>query len=139
MLLNCSSARVKCQVSPGLASDNKGRMSLAPGSPSMAKLTTETIKKTTAELDQAWGLDHGCWVVTSKMFPKADIPVIQLSLDYGKNAQWHYELGKEIAALREKGALILASGNMVHNLRMINWNDFYAKMDWAEEMQWLAW
>lgn len=105
----------------------------APGSPALAAETKEAVHKTIVGLDQAWGLDHGCWSVAKRMFPKADIPIIQLSLDYTKDAQWHYELAKEIAALRNKGVLILGSGNMVHNLGMINWKDFYAKMDWAEE------
>jgi 4,5-DOPA dioxygenase extradiol len=105
----------------------------APGSPALAKETKEQVKKAILGLDEAWGLDHGCWSVVKRMFPKADIPIIQLSLDYTKDAQWHYELAKELAVLRNKGVLILGSGNMVHNLGLINWKDFYAKMDWAEE------
>jgi 4,5-DOPA dioxygenase extradiol len=106
----------------------------APGSPETAKMTKESIQKAIVGLDQAWGLDHGCWSVAKRMFPKADIPIIQLSLDYTKDARWHYDLAKELAALRTKGVLILGSGNIVHNLGLINWNDFYAKMDWAEEI-----
>jgi len=105
----------------------------APGSPETAAQTKESVKSALLGLDQAWGLDHGCWSVARQMFPKADIPIVQLSLDYTKNAQWHYDLAKELAVLRTKGILILGSGNMVHNLGLINWNDFYAKMDWAEE------
>jgi len=105
----------------------------APGSPETAQQAKETVNSALVGLDNAWGLDHGCWSVAKNMFPKADIPIIQLSLDYTKNAQWHYDLAKELAVLRDKGILILGSGNMVHNLRLINWNDFYAKMDWAEQ------
>ncbi len=105
----------------------------APGSPVTAEHTKESIKGALVGLDHAWGLDHGCWSVAKNMYPNADIPIIQLSLDYTKNAQWHFGLAKELAVLRTKGILILGSGNMVHNLGLINWNDFNAKMDWAEE------
>jgi len=105
----------------------------APGSPETAEEVKGEAKKAIIGLDQAWGLDHGCWSVAKRMFPKADVPIIQLSLDYTKDAQWHYEFAKELSILRNKGVLILGSGNMVHNLGLINWNDFNAKMDWAEE------
>jgi len=105
----------------------------APGSPEIATQTKATISGALVGLDQAWGLDHGCWSVAKNMYPNADIPIIQLSLDYTKNAQWHFDLAKELAVLRTKGILILGSGNMVHNLGLVNWNDFYAKMEWAEE------
>jgi len=105
----------------------------APGSPATAREVKEQVKKNMVGLDQAWGLDHGCWSVAKRMFPKVDIPIIQLSLDYTKDAAWHYEFSKEIAELRSKGVLFLGSGNMVHNLGMIDWDNFYAKMDWAEE------
>ncbi len=104
----------------------------APGNPELAVETKKTVNDINIGLDQAWGLDHGCWSVLNQMYPKADIPVIQLSLDYTKDAQWHYSLAKELAVLRTKGILILGSGNIVHNLRLINWNDFNAKMEWAE-------
>jgi 4,5-DOPA dioxygenase extradiol len=105
----------------------------APGSPATAKLTKETIKKAIVGLDEAWGLDHGCWSVAKRMYPNADIPIIQLSLDYTKDTQSHYDLAKQLSVLRTKGVLILGSGNIVHNLGLINWQDFYAKMEWAEE------
>lgn len=105
----------------------------APGSPKIAKETKEIVKSAIVGLDEAWGLDHGCWSVARRMYPNADIPIIQLSLDYTKNAQWHYDLAKDLAVLRSKGILVLGSGNIVHNLGLINWSDFYAKMDWAEE------
>lgn len=106
------------------------------GSPSLAQETKETIKKTTVELDFKWGLDHGAWSVIKHLYPKADIPVIQMSLDYRQPPQYHYELAKEISILRNKGVLIIGSGNMVHNLRMIAWNKFHEDnfaFDWAEE------
>jgi len=108
----------------------------APGSPSVAIQTQELIKKTEVKLDQGWGLDHGCWSVVKHLYPAADVPVLQLSLDYSQAAQYHYELAKELAALRKKGVLIIGSGNMVHNLRMVAWDKFnqpdYA-YDWAAE------
>lgn len=110
---------------------------LAPGSKWLAEQTKQTVKKTVVGLDESWGFDHGCWSVTKNMFPNADIPIIQLSLDYTKPAQYHYELAQELSSLRKKGVLIIGSGNMVHNLRMISVknNDFNAPYghDWAVE------
>ena len=98
------------------------------------------MKTVNVGLDQAWGLDHGCWSVLVKMFPAADIPVVQLSLDYTKPASAHYALAKELAPLRQKGVLILGSGNMVHNLGRIAFKtnasgDFNTPfgLDWAIE------
>jgi len=104
----------------------------SPGSPELAKQTKEFIKKTTIELDNDWGLDHGTWSVLCKMFPKADIPTFQLSLDYTQSPEYHYELAKELKELRSKGVLIIGSGNIVHNLRMTSFDkaDGY---DWAIE------
>lgn len=108
----------------------------APGSPELAKQTKSIIKKTEVGLDQSWGLDHGCWSVVKNMYPKADVPVIQMSLDYYQTPQYHYDLAKELSALRKKGVLIIGSGNMVHNLGMIAWDKLntvdYA-YDWAAE------
>jgi 4,5-DOPA dioxygenase extradiol len=89
----------------------------APGSPLLAAETQKVITSTTVKSDFEWGLDHGTWSVTKNMFPQADIPVIQLSLDFTQGPQYHYELGKQLAALRRKGVLIISSGNMVHNFR----------------------
>jgi 4,5-DOPA dioxygenase extradiol len=101
----------------------------APGSPELARLTQEIVQKTRVRLDQTWGLDHGTWSVLYRMFPNADIPVIQLSLDQTKEPAFHYELGKELRALRNKGVLIVGSGNIVHNLRLVAYqNQGY---DWA--------
>jgi 4,5-DOPA dioxygenase extradiol len=105
----------------------------APGSPSLAKETKELIKQTEAKLDQHWGLDHGCWSVTKNMYPDADIPIIQMSIDYTQTPQWHYQLAKELSSLRNKGILILGSGNIVHNLRVMNWHTPDKGFDWAEE------
>lgn len=108
----------------------------APGSPALAKETKELIKKVQVGLDDKWGLDHGAWSVVKHLYPNADVPVIQMSIDYTQNAQYHYELAKELAALRNKGVLIIGSGNMVHNLGMISWDklntDSYG-YDWAIE------
>ncbi len=108
----------------------------APGSPALAKETRELVKKTTIGLDEKWGLDHGAWSVIKHLYPNADIPIIQMSLDYSKPAQYHFDLAQELSVLRQKGILIVGSGNMVHNLGMVAWNklngDPYA-YDWAIE------
>lgn len=108
----------------------------APGSPKIAEETKKLVKKTKVESDENWGLDHGAWSVIKHMYPNADVPVIQMSLDYTKPADFHYELAKELAMLRERGVLIVGSGNMVHNLRMVAWdriNDDVYGYDWALE------
>ena len=105
----------------------------APGSPSYAKLTAATITSTKVQEDAQWGLDHGTWSVIKHMYPAANVPVFQLSIDFRKTSTWHFELGKQLSALREKGVLIVASGNVVHNLGMISWNDPNKKFDWAIE------
>ena len=94
----------------------------APGSPELATETKHIISKTAVGLDDKWGLDHGAWSVIKHLYPKADIPVIQMSIDYTKSAKYHYELAKEINSLRNKGVLIIGSGNMVHNLRKVAWD-----------------
>ena len=93
-----------------------------PGSPELAKETKHIISSTEVGLDDKWGLDHGAWSVIKHLYPNADIPVIQMSIDYTKPAKYHYELAKEINSLRHKGVLIIGSGNMVHNLRKVAWN-----------------
>ena len=108
----------------------------APGNPELAKETKQIVHKTEVGMDDKWGLDHGAWSVIKHMYPDADVPVVQMSLDYTKPPQYHYELAKELAALRRKGVLIVGSGNMVHNLRKVAWNKLnevdYA-YDWAKE------
>lgn len=106
----------------------------AHGSSKIAKDASNLITNANAQLDMEWGLDHGCWSILRHMYPKADIPVIQMSLDYRKDAGYHYELAKELVSLRNKNVLILGSGNMVHNLRIIDWQQTSDKgFDWAEE------
>ena len=106
----------------------------APGSPALARETKDMIRTTEVGLDDRWGLDHGAWSVIKHLYPNSDVPVIQLSLDYSKTPQDHYDLAKEIASLREKGVLIIGSGNMVHNLSMVAWDKINADnygYDWA--------
>jgi 4,5-DOPA dioxygenase extradiol len=105
----------------------------APGNPELAKITAAAIRSTQVQLDQDWGLDHGCWSILNQMYPNADIPVLQLSLDYTKPMSYHFELAKELAFLREKGVLIIGSGNMVHNLGKLNWQQAEGGYDWAVE------
>lgn len=109
----------------------------APGSLVFAEETKRIIHSTNVELDHDWGLDHGTWTIVRHMYPEADIPVLQLSIDYTKPASYHYELAKELFALRKKGVLIIGSGNMVHNLRMVAWDKLDEPgfgFDWALEM-----
>ncbi len=106
----------------------------APGSPELAKDTQKVIKKTEVGLDDKWGLDHGAWSVIKHLYPKADVPVIQMSLDYYQAAQYHYELAQELSSLRNKGVLIIGSGNIVHNLGMVAWDKLKEPeygYDWA--------
>lgn len=108
----------------------------APGSPQLAQQTKDLINKTDVGLDDKWGLDHGAWSVIKHLYPNANIPVIQLSLDYQKDAQYHYDLAKQITSLRQKGILIIGSGNIVHNLRMVAWDKLKGEpyaFDWANE------
>lgn len=109
----------------------------APGDPALAKATRQLITKTHVGLDHDWGLDHGSWTVVRRMYPAANIPVLQLSIDYHQPPAYHYELARELAALRKKGVLIIGSGNMVHNLRMVAWDKADAPeygYDWCIEM-----
>lgn len=108
----------------------------APGSPKLAEETKSIIKKTQVGLDDTWGLDHGAWSVIKHLYPSADIPVIQLSIDYTQGPQSHYDLARELSVLRSKGILIVGSGNMVHNLRLVAWDKLNANefgFDWALE------
>lgn len=108
----------------------------APGSPQLAKETQGLVTKTQVGLDEKWGLDHGAWSVIKHLYPNADVPVIQMSLDYNQSPQYHYELARELSALRKKGVLIVGSGNMVHNLRLVAWNKLNEAgfaFDWAIE------
>lgn len=109
----------------------------APGNSQLALETKELITSTNVGLNHDWGLDHGAWTVVRRMYPDATIPVLQLSIDYSKPASYHYNLAKELVALRKKGVLIIGSGNMVHNLRMVAWDKLDKPgfgYDWAIEM-----
>ncbi|QTY27880.1 4,5-DOPA dioxygenase extradiol [Flavobacterium sp. CS20] len=107
----------------------------AKGSPELAEETKSIITKTEVGLNDKWGLDHGAWSVIKHLYPNADIPVIQMSIDYSKPARYHYELAQELNSLRHKGVLIIGSGNMVHNLRRVSWNKLNEEFafDWATE------
>ena len=111
----------------------------APGSPELAQTVREQITQPSIQVDShQWGLDHGTWAVLCKMYPAANIPVVQLSIDINKPAAFHFELGQKIAFLRQQGVLILGSGNIVHNLRKMNWNKTGQGEDWAIEFdQWV--
>ena len=102
----------------------------APGSPSEA---ASVARDPEILPDKEWGLDHGSWSVLRHMYPKADVPAFQLSLDSRRSFQQHLELGREIASLRERGVLILGSGNIVHNLGRIDWDEPHGAYDWAVE------
>jgi 4,5-DOPA dioxygenase extradiol len=108
----------------------------AKGSPELAKETKQILQPAIVELDEKWGLDHGAWSVIIHLYPDADVPVIQMSIDYTKPAQYHYELAKKLNSLRDKGILIIGSGNIIHNLRLADFpninKDNYG-YDWAIE------
>ncbi len=106
----------------------------APGNPALAQFAQAAAPDALIQLDTRWGLDHGCWSVLRRMYPGADIPVVQLSLNRTKAPQWHYELAGNFGRLRDRGILILASGNIVHNLRMVRWDAPDTAYDWADEM-----
>lgn len=108
----------------------------AKGSPELAEATKLLLEPNLVELDEKWGLDHGAWSVLKHLYPNADIPVIQLSIDYTKPAQYHFELAQKLSKLREKGILIIGSGNIVHNLRLVDFQNFHKDdygYDWAIE------
>lgn len=103
----------------------------APGSPDLANAIAEALAPCEVRLDREWGFDHGSWGVLIKMYPEADIPVVQLSIDGTKPPAYHFELGRKLAALREQGIMIVASGNVVHNLRMVRWQGEAEPYAWA--------
>ena len=108
----------------------------APGSPDLARETKKLINKAEVGLDEKWGLDHGAWSIIKHLYPQANVPVIELSLDYTQTPRYHYELARELSSLREKGVLIIGSGNMVHNLGLLAWDKLNAPeygFDWAIE------
>ncbi|MDI1235376.1 MAG: 4,5-DOPA dioxygenase extradiol [bacterium] len=109
----------------------------APGNPSLASEISGIVKKANIGLDHEWGLDHGTWSVIKNMYPLANIPILQMSIDYNQSMQYHYDLAKELVSLRKKGVLIVGSGNMIHNLQMVAWDKMEVPnygYDWAIEM-----
>lgn len=108
----------------------------APGSPELAGQIRGLLSPLIVALDGDWGLDHGTWTVLRHLFPKADIPVVQLSIDRNKPPVFHYELGKRLMSLREEGILVVGSGNLVHNLQRYSWGNSGAQpFDWAERFE----
>jgi len=109
----------------------------APGDSELAKRLVHLLKPTSVDQDnKSWGLDHGTWSVLTHMFPKADIPVVQLSIDGTREPIFHYNLGKLLSPLRDEGVLILASGNIVHNLHAFSWGDHQARaFPWGLEFE----
>jgi 4,5-DOPA dioxygenase extradiol len=108
----------------------------AKGSPELATITQELLLPTAVELDEHWGLDHGAWSVIKHLYPEANVPVIQMSIDYTKSGQYHFELAQKLSVLRSKGILIIGSGNIVHNLRLVDFHNFDKDnygYDWAIE------
>lgn len=106
----------------------------APGSPELAARVAELLAPQPVVLDQqAWGLDHGTWSVLSKVYPDADVPVVQLSMDASKPPQWHFDLAQRLAPLRDEGVLIVGTGNIVHNLPAMDWGERHcAPYDWSQ-------
>ena len=108
----------------------------AKGDPALASETSKLLKPTIVELDQQWGLDHGTWSILKHMYPNADIPVLQLSIDQTKSAEYHFDLAGRLTTLRDKGVLIIGSGNIVHNLRLVDFQNMHREnygFDWAIE------
>ena len=104
----------------------------APGDPVLASRVQALLRPVAVTADQEWGLDHGTWSVLVHIYPQANVPVVQLSIDAGQPAPYHYELGRRLAALRDEGVLILGSGNVVHNLGLIKWSAGASAYPWAE-------
>ncbi|MGH7461804.1 MAG: 4,5-DOPA dioxygenase extradiol, partial [Longimicrobiales bacterium] len=104
----------------------------APGSPALAERVRDLLAPTAVELDTSWGLDHGTWLVLVKTHPKADVPVVQLSLDMTRPNEWHFKLGRRLRPLRDEGVLIMGTGNIVHNLSLMDADPSASPYEWAE-------
>jgi len=108
----------------------------APGSPELARRVKDLLSPVPVGLDERWGLDHGTWSVMTHVFPDADVPVVQLSIDERQPAEFHYELGRRLMPLREEGILVIGSGNIVHNLHAYAWGDRGGRSyDWATRFE----
>jgi 4,5-DOPA dioxygenase extradiol len=108
----------------------------APGSPQLAQRVQKLLAPLSVDLTEQWGLDHGTWSVLRHVYPHADVPVVQLSIDGTKPAAFHFDVGRRLEALREENVLIVGSGNLVHNLRAYHWGDPAAKpFDWAVQFE----
>lgn len=108
----------------------------APGSPDLARRVQNLLAPLPVHLDESWGLDHGTWSVLAHVYPAADIPVVQLSLDATQPPAFHYEIGKRLAPLRGEGVLVMGSGNLVHNLRAMDWSGRTSGLyDWAARFE----
>ena len=107
----------------------------APGSPDLAKQVAGLLAPTKVKLDQSWGLDHGAWTVLKKVYPGADIPVVQLSLDQAFSGEDHFRIGEKLRPLRDEGVLIVASGNIVHNMSMLIWRDNAPTYPWGKNFR----
>ena len=106
----------------------------APGAPVAAREVISGVKSIAVHEDHEMGLDHGAWSILRHIYPDADVPVFQLSIDWGRSTSWHYALAQELAALRDKGIMIVGSGNVVHNLGRINWQQPDGPaFDWAQQ------
>lgn len=104
----------------------------APGDPELANRVRQLLAPLPVRMDEHWGLDHGTWSVMCHVYPAADVPIVQLSIDETKPAEFHYEIGKRLAPLREEGVLIAGSGNIVHNLHAYAWGKHVVEaFDWA--------
>ncbi|MFW9972364.1 MAG: 4,5-DOPA dioxygenase extradiol [Candidatus Odinarchaeota archaeon] len=142
-----SGTRVLCSANPSLIYDFYGFPKelyeleyASTGSPELANLICETLKSYEVKCDYEWGYDHASWTILKHIYPNADIPVLEFSLDYGFNRwnlkpiEYHYQLAKNLAFLREQGVLIIGSGNIVHNLGIIDYNVNAPIMEWAKDL-----